>query len=171
MATKSNPLFVPPIEKSLLKRLHNPDNWMLDSVAENIDHLNKLLNSIPRNYPWEFMSAEAFQRIGSSLGSATALYRHYWHDMLGQIEAFLGELIYTRVHNADFLQAFGAEIPDILDAAQLLRQASDLYSLTLECLAGNCASGSRGANELIRSAAQAERSAGELLRQCVENGT
>lgn len=88
MAAKSNPLFVPPIEKSLLKRLHTPDNWMLDSATENIDHFNKLLNSVPRNYPWEFMSADAFQRIGSSLGTAAALYRHYWHDMLGQIEAF-----------------------------------------------------------------------------------
>ncbi len=88
MAPKPNPIFVPPIEKSLLKRLHTPDNWMLDSVVENIDRFNKLLNSVPRNYPWEFMSAEAFQRIGSSRGSAAALYRHYWHDMLGQIEAF-----------------------------------------------------------------------------------
>lgn len=88
MAAKSSPLFVPPIEKSLLKRLRTPDNWMFDSVAENIDHFNKLLNSVPRNYPWEFMSAEAFQRTGSSLGSAAGLYRHYWHDMLGQIEAF-----------------------------------------------------------------------------------
>lgn len=87
MASKSNLLFVPPIDKSLLKRLHTPDNWMLDSVAENIDRFNKLLNTVPRNYPWEFMSAEAFQRNGS-LGSAAALYRHYWHDMLGQIDAF-----------------------------------------------------------------------------------
>ncbi len=88
MAAKSNPHFVPPIEKALLKRLHTPDNWMLDTATENIDRFNNLLNSVPRNYQWEFMSAEAFRRIGSSLGSATALYRHYWHDMLGQIEAF-----------------------------------------------------------------------------------
>ena len=88
MAAKSNAQFVPPIEKSLLKRLHTPDNWMLETAAENIDRFNKILNSVPRNYPWEFRSAEAFQQIGISLTSATALYRHYWHDMLGQIEAF-----------------------------------------------------------------------------------
>ena len=88
MAAKSNPFLVPPIEKSLLKRLHTLDNWMLDSATENIDCFNKLLNSVPPNYPWEFMSPDAFQRIGSSLGTAAALYLHYWHDMLGQIEAF-----------------------------------------------------------------------------------
>jgi len=88
MAGKSNPQFVPPIEKSLLKRLHTSDSWILDSARENIDRFNKLLNSVPRDYPWEFMSAEAFKRIAASIDSPTALYRHYWHDMLRQIDAY-----------------------------------------------------------------------------------
>lgn len=88
MAGKSNPQFVPPIEKSLLRRFHTHDNWIIESTTENIEQFNKLLNSVPKEYPWEFMSAEAFRRIGSTLGSGVELYRHYWHDMLGQIEAF-----------------------------------------------------------------------------------
>lgn len=88
MAAKPSPYFVPPIEKALLKQLQVPGNWMFDSAAENIDTFNKLLNGVPRDYPWEFMSADAFKRIASTLGSGAELYRHYWHDMLGQIEAF-----------------------------------------------------------------------------------
>ncbi len=113
MSAKSNPHFVPPIDKSLLKRLHAPDSWILGRTTEHIDWFNKVLNSIPRNYTWEFMSAEAFEQnfwrlvsphgadsdpgpttlpVAPSDAEATrimnASYRHYWRDMLGQIEAF-----------------------------------------------------------------------------------
>ncbi len=88
MARKSIPQFIPPIEKSLLKRLHTQENWMIERTAENIERFNELLNSIPREYPWEFRSAEAFERIGNTLESEIEIYQHYWRDMLGQIEAF-----------------------------------------------------------------------------------
>jgi hypothetical protein len=78
---------VPPIEKALLKRLQTPDGWLLD-ISKNIEGFNKLLSTVPPNYNWEFMTAEAFQQISRSLKTESALYRHYWHDMLGQIEAF-----------------------------------------------------------------------------------
>jgi hypothetical protein len=90
---------------------------------------------------------------------------------LARIGAFLEELIYTRRHDAEFLLQFGAEHPQLLHAAQLLGGASDMYSLTLDSLAGNCESGVGSPEQLIRIAAQAERSAGEILRQHIENGT
>lgn len=91
MPIESEILFVPTIDNSLLLRLKTPDSWMLDLASENIDTFNKTLASVPRNYAWRYMTAEAFQTISDShlaAGNATERYRHYWHDMICQIEAF-----------------------------------------------------------------------------------
>src|SRR6266849_6587714 len=95
MSGKSKPHFVPPIDLSLLKRLHTPNSWILDRTTENIDWFNKVLSGTPRNYTWESLTAEAFKELGSSLArklpaheAMNEIYRLYWHDMLGQIEAF-----------------------------------------------------------------------------------
>ena len=84
----SKPSFVPPIDPSLLAHVHTPDDWLLKTAPRSIDHFNRVLDSIPRNYSWQFMSVEAFRRIGSTLDAPAAAYRHYWRDMLGQIEAY-----------------------------------------------------------------------------------
>ncbi len=88
MSRKPNTDFVPAIDKSLLERLRSDDNWMLDFTAENIAAFNRMLGALPSNYPWEFMTAEAFRQIASKLKTEEELYRLYWSDMLGQIEAF-----------------------------------------------------------------------------------
>jgi hypothetical protein len=95
MAAKGKLRFVPPIETSLLKRLHAPDNFFLETAKENIERFNALLNSVPPNYTWEFLTADAFKELSASLPkklpddkAVAEVYRLYWHDMLGQIEAF-----------------------------------------------------------------------------------
>lgn len=85
---KSMPSFVPPIDPSLLTHVHIPGDWILEAAPKNIEHFNRILDGIPRNYSWVFMSVEAFRRIGSTLDTPVATYRHYWRDMLGQIEAY-----------------------------------------------------------------------------------
>jgi hypothetical protein len=95
MVAKVKQRFVPSIESSLLKRLHAPDNFFLGATTENIERFNALLNSVPPNYTWDFLTADAFKELSGSLAKKTPdakvmieIYRLYWHDMLGQIEAF-----------------------------------------------------------------------------------
>jgi hypothetical protein len=71
----SKPSFVPPIDPSLLAHVHTPDDWLLKTAPRSIDHFNRVLDSIPRNYSWQFMSVEAFRRIGSTLDTPAAAYR------------------------------------------------------------------------------------------------
>ena len=163
-------------------------NELADSVLAYTEHFRYPLEYafiiFEPSEPLEDLST-AWQRAGSGLiGKATGkvISGSYALEAVAsdletgtldpvQIEAFLEELIYVRRHNAEFLEAFGAEIPKLLDVAQLLREASDLYSLTLQSLAGNCVSSTGNSPQLIRSAAQAERSAGGILRQRIESGT
>jgi hypothetical protein len=114
--------FVPAIDKSLLTRLQSPDNFWLDAAADNINQFNKVLGTIPRNYDWEFMTAEAFKQIGSSLTTPGAVYRHYWLDMLGQIEAFAIMSAWRLADAArSAIWAVGRE--DVLCAALMARAA------------------------------------------------
>jgi hypothetical protein len=92
---KSKPSFVPPIEKYLLAQLRDPSNWFLEITKENIDWFNRVLDSVPRKYKWEFLNVEAFHHLVKSLEeklpeeiAARDLYRLFWKDILGQIEAF-----------------------------------------------------------------------------------
>jgi hypothetical protein len=94
MAAKSKAHFVPPLDTVLLKRLAG-DNWLLGRANDNIAALNKLLQTIPPRYTWQFLTADAFGQIAKSrtqaLPAAKAMiemYRLYWDDMLSQIEAF-----------------------------------------------------------------------------------
>jgi hypothetical protein len=121
--------FVPPVDKSLLKRLNAPDNFFFDTVKENIDAFNKLLSSVPRKYSWDYMTADAFREVSGQLaktrpdGSAVnEVYRLYWTDMLGQIEAFsvmnawrLGEIARSTV--------WAIRRSDVLTAAVMSRAA------------------------------------------------
>jgi hypothetical protein len=88
MPNRSSLSFVPPIQKSLLKQLHTPDSWILDLTEENINQFNALLGTIPKNYQWEYTSADAFQRISAILEPEAERYQYYWKDMLSQIQAY-----------------------------------------------------------------------------------
>jgi hypothetical protein len=102
----SKPSFVPPIDPSLLAHVHTPDDWLLETAPRSIDHFNRVLDSIPRNYSWEFMSVEAFRRIGSTLDTPAAAYAangdatesdeagargERWRPILGKVQ--LGDVI------------------------------------------------------------------------------
>ena len=87
--------FVPPVDTSLLKRLHAAGNFVLETTEENIERFNKLLNSVPPNYSWDFLTADAFKELSRSLReklphvkSETKVYCQYWEDTLGQIEVY-----------------------------------------------------------------------------------
>ena len=95
MAGKAKLLYIPPIETSLLKRLHAPDNLFSNTTNENIEAFNKLLATMPKNYIWDSLTSDAFGELVGSFKAKlpgaqamNAVYRLYWHDMLGQIEAF-----------------------------------------------------------------------------------
>src|SRR5262245_50549980 len=95
MATEAQTQFVPPIDASLLKRLHSSNNFVFDMTAENIERFNEFLNNVPTKYIWGFLTADAFRELAESLRNRASdvtaereVYHLYWNDMLGQIEAF-----------------------------------------------------------------------------------
>ena len=95
MALEAKAHFIPPIDAALLRPLHAPGNFAFDTTKENIDRFNEFLNNVPPEYAWDFLTAEAFREMAESIRNKAPdadaereVYRLYWNDMLGQIEAF-----------------------------------------------------------------------------------
>ena len=129
MAAKSKAHFVPPLDTALLKRLQAGENWLLGRVNDNIAALNKLIQTIPHRYTWQFSTADAFKQITKSRIQAlpsdkamVEMYRLYWDDMLSQIEAFS---IMSAWRLADLARsaAWAVRRSDVLCAAIMSRAA------------------------------------------------